>query len=81
MVVVSFFIFCCLSVIQNSHSVRLCTRIVSLCYDKQGGPRSDEVTTMRFADAVGVVPNSQSRVVMIGLYSKHSASVAVKSSA
>jgi hypothetical protein len=50
-------------------------------YDKQGGPRSDDVTTMRFADAVGVEPNSQSRVVMIGLYSKYSASVAVKSSA
>jgi hypothetical protein len=50
-------------------------------YDKQGGPRSDDVTTMRFADAVGVEPNSQSRVVMIGLYSKYSASVAVKFSA
>ena len=52
-----------------------------LNYDKQGGPRSEDVTTMLFAEAVGTTSNSQSRVVMIGLYSKNSASVATKSSA
>lgn len=54
---------------------------VLLFYDKQGGPRSEDTTTMRFADAIGATPYSYSKVIIIGLYSKYSASVARKSSA
>lgn len=55
--------------------------IAILFYDKQGGPRSEDMIVMRFAATVGAVPNSQSRVVTKGVYSKYSASVAMKSSA
>ena len=43
-----------------------CYADVILFYDKQGGPRSEDVVTMRFADAVGATPNSQSKAVTTG---------------
>ena len=56
--------------------IAICADFGLRYYDKQGGPRSEEVTTMRLACAVGATPNSHSKVVMMGLYSKFSASVA-----
>ena len=61
--------------------IAICADFGLRYYDKQGGPLNEDVTTIRLACAVGMSPNSHSNVVMIGWYSKYSASVARKSSA